>query len=164
MKALSSTGGRPACLTPPRLQVLSTSITGLNSCVCLTVFGTQVCGIRVHLALTNLLKTPPVGTKPTPDGARQIGSRCGPAKPRPRFQVQRPSRLTHREVGPPMQPHKENMLTPTPHRTVSLRREPYRTVRKKQQHRTMLLLQRNHPLFTLPHGKGFEVWRPRSRT
>ena len=29
---------------------------------------------------TNLLKTPPVGTKPTPDGARLNGTRCGQAK------------------------------------------------------------------------------------
>ena len=47
-----------------------------------------------------------------------------------------------------MEPHKENVLTPTPYRTVSLRREPYRMVRKKQQHRTMLLLQSNHPHIT----------------
>ena len=142
---------------------LSTSITGLDSCVCLTVFGTQVCGIRVHLALTNLLKTPPVGTKPTPDGARQIGSRCGPAKPRPRFSsaaAKPPNSQRGRATNAAPQ-RKHAHTDAVPHGKPAPGALPHG--KKKQQHRTMLLLQTNL-LITLPHGKVFGERRTRSRT
>ena len=110
----------------------------------------------------NLLKTPSVGTKPTPDGARLNGSRCGPAKPRPRLKAQRLSRKPTERWGPNGAPQRKRAHTDAvPHGKPAPGALPHG--KKKQQHRTMLLLEQppsHHP----PHGEGFEEWRTRSRT
>jgi len=110
----------------------------------------------------NLLKTPSVGTKPTPDGARLNGSRCGPAKPRPRLKARSLCRKPTERWGPNGAPQRKRAHTDAvPHGKPAPGALPHG--KKKQQHRTMLL-QEQPPSHHPPHGEGFEEWRTRSRT
>ena len=100
----------------------------------------------------NLHKTPPVGAKPSPDGARRKVLVADKQKLRPRLYAQRPSHQSHKQARSHLT--KKNMLTPTPYRTVSLRREPYRTVSKNATapHDAVVA---PPLLITTPHGVGF---------